>query len=332
MKFHRQWLSVAAVICCATWMPAQDDSKAVVVGSEVPALSCSDIDGNKLSWGRWKDRAVVLFFHSEAMRFSNKGLENVFAALNDDEDLRSRAALLLVTTGTGDMATVKDAMARVGVPVSVVVDPDRRHFRRYHVVAFPTVFCVDGDRRVVHVAKGFGPLLSTRVVAGAKLAAGLIDRAAFDKAVSAAPAPVQSEQVIRVARTVRMAKQLRAASMLDEARESLLKVLPADSDHAEGVSLLATILLRQGRNAEAEKWVDRYAQLAPKSIELRELRAELALAEGNVAAVRQLLEGLDPTEPRIAWLLGRACELEGNFEEAARLYRSVVEAWLESAR
>ncbi len=332
MKLRHLWLHVAAMISCATGTPAQDDAKSVAVGSNVPDLSCLDLDGNKLSWGRWKGRAVVLFFHSEDMRFSRKGLESVLAALNGEKELRARAALLLVTTGIDDLATLKDAIAGVGVPVSVVVDPDRSHFSGYHVVAFPTVFCVDRDRRVVHIAKGFGPLLSTRVVAGTKLAAGMIDRAAFEKAVSAAPAPVQSAQVIRVARTVRMAKQLLAAGMLDEARESLLRVLPPDSDHAEGVSLLATILLRQGRSSDAEKWVDRYAQLAPKSIELRQLRAELALAGGDVTAVRQLLEGLDTTEPRVAWLLGRACEREENFEEAAKLYRRVVEAWLENPR
>ena len=57
----------------------------------------------------------------------------------------------------------------VGTPIML----ERWPLAPWESIAFPTVFSIDGDRRVTYIAKGFGPLLKSRVVAAAELSAGL---------------------------------------------------------------------------------------------------------------------------------------------------------------
>jgi tetratricopeptide (TPR) repeat protein len=319
---------VCVALACALHAPLvpQDQSHGpLAVGAKVPPLQCRDIADTALSWNAFERKAVLLFFHSEAMAFSQRGLESIAEAVAAEPGLAGHAVLLLVTSGRRDLDLLEKQLAVSGLPGRIVVDPDRRAFAAYRVVAFPTVFVVGGDLTIAHIAKGFGPLLASKVIAGLKLGAGLIDRAAFEDAVKPAEHAVVDQESLRIARTVRMAKQLLAAGLLQEARDSLERVLGPDTREAEAISLLAQVIVLQKRPAEAQVWIDRLTKLDSPSHDVHQLLAEVHLQRDDPDAALKAIEGLDDRAPRVALLKGRALEKKGAFEAAAAAYRRALE-------
>ena len=329
MRHPWPWAMFAALVVAVPAARTQELPGFLGVGDHVPELRCKDATGRKLSWNEWPGRAVILFFHAPRMEFSRRGLEQVLVSLQKETELLPDLGFLLVVSGEGDIDRMTRLLAGLGINGRVVMDPQRREFPKLHVVAFPTVFCIGRDRRIAHIAKGFGPLFSTRVTVGARYGAGRIDRETLEKSLSARVGTSAGEQYLRRARTLRMARQLMAAGMIDEAHDALAPVLDPGSDSEDGVQVMARLLLRMGKVEEARRWVGRYGEISSDPLALRLLEAEVAVASGDSVAALKALEGFDDTMVRVAWLRGRAHQLVGDHEKAARLFRKALESVLE---
>ncbi|MHC4512511.1 MAG: redoxin domain-containing protein [Planctomycetota bacterium] len=328
---YRVLLTSAVAVLALPAVSAQPERAVVKVGYKVPALQCTSVNEKALSWSQWETRAVVVLFYAEGKSYSTRGLQDIIAGLKGESELKERLALLVVTNGTADLDALRKTVAGAGIPASITVDPNRKHFRAYRVVAFPTAFFVSKDRVVAHIRKGYGPLFPTQAIAAAKLAAGMIDAAAFRAATSAQePADGGSRHLV-MRRTVRMAGQLAAGGMLDEARESLLDVLTPDSDSVAGVALLGKIYLLQKHVANAKVWIKRLEKIAPGTRQLRLLHARLHLQQGNAAGAEKELTGLVDRTGEVSLLRGRVLEATGRLKEAATLYRKALESLLEKA-
>lgn len=327
MNTRRMQQQFVALALCATAM-AQG---APAVGDKAPSLAGKDAAGKTLSWDTFQGRTVILFFHSQDMSYSRQGLEAVCRELATAEELKDKAALVVVTNGERDIGALQQFVDASKLPGAVTVDPDRSMYSGYHVVAYPTVCSVTPERKVAHLTKGYGPLIGAKAVAGAKLASGLLDEQGMQQALSRAEIPADSDELLRIARSVRMAEQLFGSGMLDEARSALEKALRPDSKSSEGIALLARILLTKGRRDEATVWIDRLAALTPDSVEVRQLRAERLLQGGDAEGALKQLEGLDEKSPRTALVRGRSLEHLQRYREAAEVYRKALGA-VEQAR
>ena len=327
MTPHRMGWRLAPLALCAL-VGAQGSP---AVGDQAPTLAGRDAAGRALSWDTFEGRAVVLFFHSQDMSFSRQGLEAVSRELAGAKGLEEKAALVVVTNGERDIGALQQLVDASGLPGAVTVDPERRLYSGYHVVAYPTVCAVTPERKIAHLTKGYGPLIGAKATAGARLAAGLLDEQGLQQALSRAEIPADSDALLRTARSVRMAEQLFASGMLDEARNALEKALRPDSKSSDGVALLARILLLQGRRDDATAWIDRLAALTPESAEVRQLRAERLLQGGDAEGALKQLEGLDERSARTALVRGRSLEHLQRYREAAEVYRKALGA-VEQAR
>ncbi len=330
MNARRTAIHLTALLLLLAGAVAQDQS--LQVGAPAPDLHCKDAASHDVTWDTFAGRAVLLFFFNQDMAFSRQGLEAVANILATAEDLKPATALLIVSNGPRDLGWLQEQLDHSKLPGAITLDPERVAFRDYHVVAFPTVICVSKDHRVAQMAKGYGPLLPSKVLAGARLAAGLLDEQGFQQAINRSEIPADSDEMLKVMRAVRMAQQLFAASMLEEARNTLEKVVRPDSRNTEAIALLARVQLAQGRRDDAKVQLDRLAALVPDQQELKELRAELALLAGDAEAALQQLDGLNEKELRVAMVKGRALEHLQRFREAAEVYRKALAATLEHAR
>ncbi len=301
-------------------------------GATVPALTANDVNGRALSWDRWPGMAVIVIFHSENIVYSERGLRAIAKELSREKSLKDKAAVLLVTSGRRELGALTEILDKTGLPFAITVDPDRKNFAEYHVVAFPTVYLVGKDRKVVHVDKGFGPLLGLKVTAAAKWAAGLIDEKQFLAATTKTQTGPGKSDVLRLARTVRMVKQLLAAGMYEQARSSLERLVTKDTDYTEAVALLAKVYFLLGQPDRAAPWVKRVAELAPGSPALKLLEARAALAAHQADKALALTSTMDGKNPEVALLRGRAYELKGDFKQAAAAYRRALEAHAEPGR
>ncbi|GEM_PF-3648763 len=294
-------------------------------GQIAPPFTAKDANGKSLSWDQWENMAVILIFHSEHIMYSERGLRAIIKDLSTEKELGGKAAILLITSGKRDLGTLTRVLEQSGLSFSITVDPERKNFARYRVVAFPTVYVIDKNRKIVHIDKGFGPLLPLKVTAAAKLAAGLIDEKAFYAATTKSGSGKSDHNALKLARTLRMVRQLIAAGMYTQARSSLEKVITKDTDSVEAAAMLTKVLLIQKRTKQAEPWLRRVRELAPGTPTLHLLEARFAIEEGRPEECLKKLEGMDGRKPEIALLRGLAFEMKKDFKAAAAAYRKALQ-------
>lgn len=114
----------------------------------------------------------------------------------------------------------------------------------------------------------------------------------------------------------------------DTARAQFLEVLKSVPDHRPSLVRLGTLEFQQGNYEQALLYLRTYLNITSEHWEARQLLASAHQAVGETAnAVRVLLEtpveAVDPSE--LALNLARAYSRNGEYAQAAELYRSVLE-------
>ena len=310
---------------------AQVPTESVRVGARAPALECTDTAGKKVDWARCRGKAAVLFFHSQNMPFSKRGLDQVCRSLSTADGLADELFLLIITNGSRDMAKVVTQLEESSLDFAVTVDSERSHFSQYRVIAFPTVFTLNKEQVVQHIDKGFGPRFQSKVLAAARHASGQIHEDIYRALVAKRDEQKLNKTDILIRSTLRGARHLIDNGMLAEARRALEKVLAPDTKHTTGMQTLADVLLRLGATNDAALWIERLAVVAPKAAALPLLRAELAILRKAPDEALRHLDASDRDEVRAIFLRGRAMEQKGRIEEAVKLYRKALRITLRRA-
>lgn len=300
-------------------------------GAVAPEFAGTDTSGKVVNWQRLAGRAILMLFHSEEKPFSRRGIEDLVKELAYTADWKGAIALLLVAGGGDEGKSLAESLTKAGWETLVVVDPDRQGFRDYRAIAFPTAYCIDRDRRIVHVARGHGPTFAVRVAAGMRLAAGLIDKAQFEEAI-AGGAPKRDAAAEARGRRLAMARRLLGSGMLEQADDTVKQVLDASPTDPDALTLKAWIRVQQRRTDEAAECVRQLAEQSPRARELLLLQAEIALQRGQPQEAEKALQGLPGLTVDIALLRGRILEAKGDLAGAARLYREALERVLAERR
>ncbi len=320
------------LLLCSVWSllfcqePTAQGRLHLAIGDKTPPLAGQDIAGEQLAWEqqRFAGRATLIYFHSSTTRFSRRGLQTVIETLTKSAGLPPRVAVLVVSNRKRTGEELAKLTAAAKIPTVFTVDAARDRFTPYRVIAYPTVFVITPKRKILHVIKGYGPLFPTRVLAGARHAAGLIDRAGHDALIGPDGPATGDETRIRINRHIAMARQLIAIGDVEPARAALARVLTLKSKHAGAVTMMADLLLRLERKQDARPWLERLRELEPGSAELPYLDTTMAILDGDANRALQLLDRAAKHDSRSAYLRGRALQSKGEFKAAAQAYEAAL--------
>jgi len=298
------------------------------VGADAPAFDCNDWAGARLSWASFEERAVLVFFHAPALEYSKRAFAECLERFSDSATLRERVSMLLVLS---DASGVEDALRdleRARVDARLALDPERTTFAAFRVIAFPSAFCVTPAREIAASVKGYGPRTTYRIQLGCELAAGLLDRAAYDRKLAGETLePVDPSERRRV-RYLGLARKLLLEGQTSTALSALLQAEQATPDDVQVLSILIRALLQEERLEEARGRIERFASIAPGSQALPLLRARVALLDGRLEDARAELSKVGARQPEARFLRGLVLEAEGRWEAAARQHRRLLEPLL----
>ena len=310
--------------------PQDDRPKRPDVGTEAPALESSkQSNGRPVRLEQFAGRAVAVVFWSGTQEFGRRGVTELIERLNEAEAPKT-PVVILVSPGREAWDQIRERCDPARAEVVLASDSERKANGEFGVVALPTAFVLDGERKIVHTVRGFGPLFAFSVHQGLRLAAGEIDETQLAEILSArgprAGGTAPSD------RTVELARRLVATGQIERARDLLEKQVQSGDPRPAALTLLARIALSAGDVPGAEHWLGQLGDGAPPSVDTRLLRVAVALANGDVESAEVGLESLDENQTEVRYYRGRVLECRGRWEEAARMYRGALESALPELR
>lgn len=278
----RSLLALVPLLAALAAAPLRQDGG--VPPPTVPELEAVvDLAGKPARLAEARDAAVLLFFHAGSSRYSSQGLEELVARLAQVSELRTRARLWVLCASADEARAAEPAVATLGDAARVLVDASRGSFAAHGVVAAPTLLCVSPERRALARVQGYGALFAFRGELGARFAAGLLEREAYERALAgtgestAAADPGEERQRLLIGKLVAAGSLTEAEALLPAARTRFARA-------AWPVALAARCALERGRGPEAQALLVELERVHPEAAETAYLRARLMEAAGETEA------------------------------------------------
>lgn len=254
------------------------------LGPVAELSAVTDIAGRTARLADASDAAVLLFFHAGSSRYSFSGLDELVERLRVPGETRTRTRLYVLAATPEEAREVEPHLVALGDGARVLVDPSRGTFAAQGVIAAPTVLCVTPQRLAVARVQGYGALFAFRAELGARLAAGLIEREAYEAALNGAhadPAPDAAETRARI-----LAGKLVAAGELAEAERQLTAARVNYPRAAWPLALEARCLVTRGKLPEARALAAELERAQAGTPEGRYVEALLLEAVGELEQAR----------------------------------------------
>lgn len=311
------WAVAVVVASALSSMPGADGAAAQVLRE----LAATDIDGKPVKVPQ-ADRPTLLLFLMAGQPQSQGALEQVAAALGP------KPSVAVVAVVTGPQAEAEAKALKGKLPAAAVLDPDYALAGKMGVRAWPTTLLIQSDgQELAHLA-GLAKSFAKDLAGYLDFAAGKIDRETLKGRLSTSQ--IIEDDPHQVARRhLEVAERELAKGLLGEARQEIERGLHIEPQDPELQLANARLLLLEGQPGQAVAALDRMDQAAvpPWKIDALRGRALVALKQyDNALAVLQRATRLNP-EPGEAWYaLGVLYEQRGEWQQAAKAFRSAFEA------
>jgi len=295
-----------------------------------------DTSGQAVDWTSYEKDSLILYFHKVGLKYSETGLTKLLAQLKKDDQARRHSMLMVVVFAQSGLSAVVDLVTEARVSAKVLLDQDHQAFRELKVIAFPTAYVTDLERHVVWTSKGYGPQAAVQIAVAARFGAGLLSAEQFAVLEEGKLLHEMGSGEKRMRRHVHLARRLAATGELQQALTDLQAALQTVRQEAptlaldvDALELQTRLLLRLGQPQAASDALQDLIGVAPESRALPFLRCRLSLVQGDLEAAAAAIAGVRARRfPEVLLLRGRLLEAQGQFEQAAALYRDRLESGL----
>lgn len=265
---------------------------------------------------------VVAFLHRDkdlCVRFLGELASHVEAL----GDARARCSILLVFSGEERDGAVVDAAKKLSAPFRLCWDSDRSAYQRMGLIAFPTVYVVDRQSRMIDVLRrGYVITLAREVAGRLKIGLGLITKEELARQDHVSLGPPSA--IRRHAMRLQQAWQLLRSGKAPDALQQFEAMLSEDGQDVAAQAGQAVAAWRIGR-ADASALLAVAHQELPDDTAVALALGEALLAAERLDAAEPLLRSALEREGAPAWFaLGRLYEQRSSWREAAGAYREAA--------
>jgi len=253
MRVAECWVAGVLLGAGISAMAAPPDPRGLTIGKPVPPLEAVDLEGVTKTLNDFPGKVrLVLFWHPKYRRSE--------AALCGTAELAKEydgAALVTVVSGPSDRDELQKSVRSCGLPIPVLLDPDRANFGRYQIVATPSLLIVSADGKLLHRTAGFG-----------REGLGAVRRRLDELFGKARPVKVQPAGDEKHQRRLALARQLLRLGMTDQAA-GILKTLTSDApDFRPAWVELGYLEVKRGEIEAAERCFQRAIELQPDAADI----------------------------------------------------------------
>jgi len=321
-----------ALFCCMALLPPLFAGR-LEAGQRAPAFALKGIDGKEVRYapgpGDRDSPTLVIVFVDPLQELSRRSMKDLRTLLDDDAEIGAHVRAIAVAGGKLEAETIASFSESVPAtgPLRGVLDPDRKAYRLFGVIALPTTFVIDPGGRIRLVLPGHSAAYAVRLAAGIRTAAGM-----KEKAPVAEKRTPEAKEALRLRR---MAAEFVRHGRLAEGREALMKACALVPRDPAPLVLLGELELETEDAEAAESSFSKALALAPKLRSARRGHLEALALAGDPADAAQALRAelrKPPVDPALYYYLGRALERTGDPLGAAAAYRKAFERLRRAAR
>ncbi len=294
-------------------------------GDPAPDFTAPTVDGQTVSLGTLKGKAVVLSFLRLGQEKSVKAaraLQEVAAAFPE----RVRVVAVVVNPEEGDP---KAWVGGLGIAYPVAVDLRRDVYGTYGVLVAPSTGVIDPEGRFVGEIGGYTSAFRDELTR-------LVRRALGEEVQEArvqTPGEEKRPERKLAERHLQKARVLLKRRMKKKALEAAREAVEADPSYGEAHELLGTLLLDMSEDnaGEAEAQFRKALEANPRSTGAQVGLARVLSIRGEHEKAVEALEKaarLSPRPERIYYEIGRVYERAGDYEKAVGAYRKALERLL----
>lgn len=318
------------LLVLAAAAPAAHAVTHLVPGTPAPSIELSDLDGAAFSLHDLAGAPALVMFGELYHPKTLEACRDVAAALDDPRLADQTVRFVLVVAEDADAGVLRSRAKEAAITARILHDAHRTAFGAYRIAVMPSAVIVDGQGRVVHAIAGYTPRFRDVLTDAMLLAAGRLSREQFDKTLHPDGSPRESEEERRAGLITRLANRLARRDLAELAEQKYAEALEIVPDYAPARLGQASLALRRGRLADAERSFQGVLERQPGSVEaslglvyVQILRGGDELVEAE-RSLRDLLAA-GPGEPRAHYLLGLIQQKLGRVDEAAASYREAAE-------
>jgi hypothetical protein len=222
------------------------------------------------------------------------------------------------------------------IGVEMLLDKNLTAFGDYGIIVLPSTVVIDKRGRVDLALSG-APLSYTDMVEDALLlATERITDQQFESSQSAKQqGGSQQESVMRAHRLTSLARQLAARNFTKLALKRYRQALELDETYDQAKIGVARCLIKLNLLPDAVEELQEILQNNPEDVEANLVLSQIEIIRGGegIAEGKKKLQQIlnaDPDHPRANYLMGTACEAEGETAQALNYYKKAASLLLET--
>jgi hypothetical protein len=244
--------------------------------------------------------------------------------------------VLLIMSHTPSRQQMAQLRQEKNIGVEMLLDKNLTAFGDYGIIVLPSTVVIDKRGRVDLAVSGV-PLSYTDMVEDAiLLATERITRQQFESSRSIKQQTgSEQESVMRAHRLTSLAKQLAARNFTRLALKRYRQALELDNTYDQARIGVARCMIRLNLLPDAVEELQQILQNNPEDVEANLVLSQIEIIQGGdgIAEGKKKLQqilNVDPDHPRANYLMGTACETEGQTEQALNYYKKAARLLLET--
>lgn len=294
------------------------------------AAPAENIDLHKL------ERPVILIFgepyHQKTLE-ALKELKKVFNALSLAE---ADMPVFLAVSQRPTKEQMTELRKKENIIVEILTDENRKAFGDYGVIVLPSIVVIDKEGRIVLSLSGIPFYFSDVIEDAILMALGRITPQQYEASMPAAQqVNSQQESAKRARHLVGLAGQLMQKNYIQLALQRYQEALELDNTYLQARVGMARCFIKLNILPDALVQVQKVLQADANNIEANIIMSQAEIMQGgkSVASGKEKLQRiltLYPAQPEANYLMGRACEIQGETDRALSYYKKAAEILLET--
>jgi tetratricopeptide (TPR) repeat protein len=242
---------------------------------------------------------------------------------------------LLIISHTPDEQQMAQLRAKKNIGVEILLDKNLTAFGDYGVTVLPSTVVIDKQGRIDLALSGVPLSFADMVEDAILLATERITRQQFESSQSAGQQTnAEQESVMRAHRLTRLARQLAVRNYTALALKRYRQALELDNTYNEAKVGVARCLIKLNLIPDAIEELQKILKNNPEDVEANLVISQIEIIQGGdgIAEGKQKIQQIltvNPENPEANYLMGTACEAQGQKDDALTYYKKAARLLLE---
>jgi hypothetical protein len=243
--------------------------------------------------------------------------------------------VFLIVSHTPDKQQISQIHAKENINVEILLDKNLNAFGDYGIIVLPSTIVIDKQGRVDLAVSGVPLSYADMVEDATLLATERITRQQFESSLSAKQQnTTEQESVMRAHRLASLARQLARRNFTKLAIKRYRQALELDKTYDEARIGVARCLIKLNFLPDAIEELQKILQNNAEDVEANLVMAQIEIIQGGGGIadgkqkILQILS-VNPDNPEANYLMGTACEAQGQKDDALNYYKKAARLLLE---